>query len=173
MLPSVPPPTKAAHTPMRWQPIPGAPLVPPSPLNKGELGPSLLATADEHGSLKPKLEQELNKTKEATKETQDWMGAVNQALACIEGRGGAQPHTPKDQKPLVIEATPRPIPEANPLPAPSAPFIAWANTSGAPPAFAQPTPVQAPPRVPSPTPSAPVCLCPPQIPQPQAPVATY
>ncbi|GAB1527460.1 hypothetical protein RhiTH_010635 [Rhizoctonia solani] len=89
---------------------------PLSPLDQGELGPTLPATAVESTSLEPKiygevslkqaislilglqnqvlcLERELKETKEATKEAQDWMGAVNQALACIEARGGA-PHTP-------------------------------------------------------------------------------
>ncbi|KAF8752407.1 hypothetical protein RHS01_07839 [Rhizoctonia solani] len=71
------------------------------------------------------------------------MGAVNQALTCIEARGGA-PHTPEDRKPPAVKATPRPLPKTNPLPAPSAPLVAWANPTKAPPAFAQPTPVQAP-----------------------------
>ncbi|GAB1522479.1 hypothetical protein RhiTH_005599 [Rhizoctonia solani] len=101
------------------------------------------------------------------------MGAVDQALTCIEARGGAQPHTPKDQKPPVVEATPRPLSKAYPLSAPSAPLIAWANPTGAPPIFAQPTPVRVPPRVPSPTPPLPICLCSPQVPQPVAPVAAY
>ncbi|KAF8735672.1 hypothetical protein RHS02_06433, partial [Rhizoctonia solani] len=135
---------------------------PPSPLDQGELGPTLLAAANESASLEPKvfgeislsqaislllglqnqvlwLERELKEQKEATKEAQDWMGAVNQALTCIKARGGA-PHTPKDQNPLAVEATPRPLPKANPFPAPSAPLVSWANPSKAPPAFAQPTP---------------------------------
>ncbi|GAB1527808.1 hypothetical protein RhiTH_010996 [Rhizoctonia solani] len=66
------------------------------------------------------LEKELKETKEATKEAQDWMGAVDQALTCIKARGGA-PHTPEDWKPLAVKATPRPIPKTNPIPAPSAP----------------------------------------------------
>ncbi|QRW21850.1 hypothetical protein RhiXN_06839 [Rhizoctonia solani] len=152
-----------------------------SPLDQGELGPTLPATAVESGSLKPEvfgevslsraislilglqnqvlqLERELKETKEANKEAQDWMGAVDQALACIEARGGAQPHTPKDQKPLVIKATPRPLPKADPLPAPSAPLIAWANPTKAPPIFAQPTPVWAPLQVYTPPPPLPIRL---------------
>ncbi|QRW25679.1 hypothetical protein RhiXN_10755 [Rhizoctonia solani] len=139
---------------------------PLSPLNQGELGPTIPAAADELRSLKPEvfgevslscaislilglqnqvlwLEQELKETKEATKEAQDWMGAVDQALTCIEARGGA-PQTPEDWKPLAVKATPRPISKTNPLPAPSVPLVAWANPSKAPPTFAQPTPVQAP-----------------------------
>ncbi|KAF8753956.1 Retrotransposon gag protein [Rhizoctonia solani] len=99
---------------MKWQPAPGAPLV-PIPLDQGELGPTLQATADESGSLKPevygeislsraislilglqnqviRLERELEEVKEVNKEAQDWMGAVNQALTCIEARGGAPTH---------------------------------------------------------------------------------
>ncbi|KAF8761147.1 hypothetical protein RHS01_00324 [Rhizoctonia solani] len=168
---------------------------PLSPLDQGELGPTLPATAVESTSLEPKvyreislsqaislilglqnqvlrLKQELKETKEATKEAQDWMGAVNQALTCIEARGGA-PHTPEDQKPPAVKATPRPISKTNPLPAPSAPFIAWANPTKAPPTFAQPTPVWVPLQGYTPPPSLPIQLCSPQVPQPVAPVATY
>ncbi|KAF8730575.1 hypothetical protein RHS02_07668, partial [Rhizoctonia solani] len=168
---------------------------PPSPLDQGELGPALLATANELRSLEPKvfgeislshaislilglqnqvlwLKQELEETKEATKEAQDWMGAVNQALACIKARGRA-PHTPEDWKPLAVKATPRPIPKTNPIPAPSAPLISWANPLKAPPIFTQPTPVQAPLQVYTPAPPLPVQLCSPQIPQPTASIATY
>ncbi|KAF8736352.1 hypothetical protein RHS02_06332, partial [Rhizoctonia solani] len=151
---------------------------PPSPLDQGDLGPTLPATTNEH-SLEPMvyrditldqavslllglqnqvlwLKQELCKTKEITKETQDWKGTVDQALTCIEARGGAQPHTPKDQKPLVVKEMPRPLHKANPLPAPSVPLIAWANPTKAPPAFAQPTPVQPPLQVPSSAPPLPI-----------------
>ncbi|GAB1527407.1 hypothetical protein RhiTH_010582 [Rhizoctonia solani] len=167
---------------------------PLSPLDQGDLGPTLLATAIESTSLKPKvygeislsqaislilglqnqvlwLEWELKETKEATKEAQDWMGAVNQALACIEARGGA-PHTPEDRKPLAVKATPRPIPKTNPLPVPSAPLIAWANPK-APPAFAQPTPIWVPLQGYTPPPPLPIRLCSPQVPQPTAPVVAY
>ncbi|KAF8716087.1 hypothetical protein RHS02_09953, partial [Rhizoctonia solani] len=121
---------------------------PQSPLDQGELGPALPAAADEPRSLEPevygeislscaislilglqnqvlRLKQELEETKEATKEARDWMGAVDQALTCIEARGGA-PHTPEDRKPPAVEATPRPLPKTNPLPAPSAPLVSWA-----------------------------------------------
>ncbi|QRW18195.1 Retrotransposon-derived protein PEG10 [Rhizoctonia solani] len=168
---------------------------PPSPLDQGELGPTILATANEPTSLKPKvygeislsraislllglqnqvlrLKQELKEQKEATKEAQDWMGAVDQALTRIEARGGT-PHTPEDRKPPAIKATPRPLPKANPLPAPSAPLVAWANPTKAPPIFAQPMPVQAPPQVHTPPAPTPIRLQSPQVPQPVAPVATY
>ncbi|QRW15536.1 Retrotransposon gag protein [Rhizoctonia solani] len=168
---------------------------PQSPLDQGELGPTLPATTDEPTSLKPevyreislgqaislilglqnqvlRLERELKETKEATKEAQDWMGAVNQALTCIEARGGA-PHTPEDWKPLAVKATPRPLSKTDTFPAPSAPLISWANPSKAPPTFAQPTPVQAPPRSYTPPPPLPIRLRSPQVPQPAAPVATY
>ncbi|QRW25664.1 Retrotransposon gag protein [Rhizoctonia solani] len=168
---------------------------PLSPLDQGELGPTLPATAVESSSLEPKvygeislgqaislilglqnqilrLERELEETKEATKEAQDWMGAVDQALTRIEARGG-NPHTPEDRKPPAIKATPRPLPKTNTLPAPSAPLVAWAAPSKAPPAFAHPTPVRAPPRVYTPPPPLPIRLRSPQIPQPAAPVAAY
>ncbi|KAF8757869.1 hypothetical protein RHS01_03447 [Rhizoctonia solani] len=139
---------------------------PLSPLDQGELGPAISATADEPTSLEPKvygevslsraislllglqnqvfrLKRELEEQKEATKEARDWMGAVNQALTCIEARGGT-PHTPEDRKPPAIKAMPRPLPKTNPLPAPSAPLVTWANPTKAPPVFAQPMPVQAP-----------------------------
>ncbi|QRW23879.1 Retrotransposon-derived protein PEG10 [Rhizoctonia solani] len=168
---------------------------PPSPLDQGELGPTILATTDEPTVLEPevygevslsraislilglqnqvlRLERELKETKEAAKEAQDWMGAVDQALTRIEARGGA-PHTPEDRKPPAVEATPRPLSKTNPLPAPSAPLIAWANPTRAPPAFAQPTPVRAPPQVHTPPPPSPIRLRSPQIPQPAAPVAAY
>ncbi|KAF8751886.1 hypothetical protein RHS01_08521 [Rhizoctonia solani] len=168
---------------------------PSSPLDQGELGPTLPATANESSSLEPKvygeislgqaislilglqnqvlqLERELEETKEATKEAQDWMGAVNQALTRIKARGGA-PHTPEDRKPPAVEATPRPLPKTNTFPAPSAPLVAWAVPSKAPPAFAQPTPVRAPPRVHTPPPPLPIRLRSPQVPQPAVPVAAY
>ncbi|KAF8675482.1 hypothetical protein RHS04_06701 [Rhizoctonia solani] len=168
---------------------------PLSPLNQGELGPTLPATAVESTSLKPKvygeislgqaislilglqnqvlqLERELEETKEATKEAQDWMGAVDQALTCIKAWGGA-PHTPEDRKPPAVKATPRPLPKTNTFPAPSAPLVAWAVPSKAPPTFAQPTPVQAPLQVHTPPPSLPIRLHSPQFPQPAAPVAAY
>ncbi|QRW20386.1 Retrotransposable element Tf2 protein [Rhizoctonia solani] len=153
---------------------------PQSPLDQGELGPTLPATAVESASLEPKvygevslsraislilglqnqvlrLEQELEETKEAAKEAQDWMGAVDQALTRIEARGGA-PHTPEDRKPPAVKATPRPLPKTNTFPAPSAPLVAWANPTKAPPAFAQPTPVRAPPRGYTPPPPSPIRL---------------
>ncbi|KAF8747732.1 hypothetical protein RHS01_04257 [Rhizoctonia solani] len=66
---------------------------------------------------------------------------------------------PKDQKPLVVKETPRPIPKANPAGAPSAPLISWANPTKPPIAFAQPTPLQALLHVPSPPASPVIWLC--------------
>ncbi|QRW25070.1 Retrotransposable element Tf2 protein [Rhizoctonia solani] len=138
---------------------------PQSPLNQGELGPTLPATAVESTSLEPEvygevslsqaislilglqnqvlwLERELKETKEATKEAQDWMGAVNQALTCIEARGGAPTHQ-KTGNPRQLR--PRPGPYQKPtLFQRLVPLVAWANPTKAPPAFAQPTPVWAP-----------------------------
>ncbi|QRW24433.1 Retrotransposon-derived protein PEG10 [Rhizoctonia solani] len=156
---------------MKWQPAPGAPLVPRPLLIKESLWGNLpwLHNLPPPGIANQvlRLERELEEQKEATKEAQDWMGAVNQALACIKTRGGA-PHTPEDWKPPAIKATPRPLPKTNPLPAPSAPLIAWANPTKAPPAFAQPTPVRAPPQIHTPPTSAPIRLQSPQVPQPVA-----
>ncbi|KAF8754251.1 Paternally expressed 10 [Rhizoctonia solani] len=150
---------------------------PQSPLDQGELGPTLLATAVESTDLEPevygevslsqaislilglqnqvlRLKQELKETKEAAKEAQDWMGAVNQALTCIEARGGA-PHTPEDRKP------PACAPHCLGQPYQSSPT------------FAQPTPVRAPLRSYTPPPPLPIQLRSPQIPQPAAPVTAY
>ncbi|QRW23576.1 Retrotransposon-derived protein PEG10 [Rhizoctonia solani] len=98
-----------------------------------------------------RLERELEEQKEATKEAQDWMGAVNQALACVEARGGA-PHTPEDQKPPAVEATPRPLPKTNPFPAPTN------SRPGSPASPYSPPPL-------------PIWLCLPQV--PAAPIAAY
>ncbi|QRW21943.1 Retrotransposable element Tf2 protein [Rhizoctonia solani] len=169
---------------------------PGSPLNQRELGPSIQTTTNKHKSLEPKvygevslshaialilglqnqvirLERELQETKEATKEACNWMGAVNQALAQIEA--GPGPHRPKDQKPLVVEETPWPLPKANPLPVPSAPLLTWTQAQPAKPpiVFAQSTPVQAPPQVQTPPAPVPLWLCSPALPQPAAPVAAY
>ncbi|KAF8748460.1 Retrotransposon gag protein [Rhizoctonia solani] len=148
---------------------------PLSPLNQGELGPTLPATTIESTSLKPKvyreislsqaislilglqnqilwLEQELKETKEATKEAQDWMGAVDQALTCIKARGGA-PHTPETETSSMR---------------PSLPGLTLQSS----PTFAQPTPVWSPRKA-----ILPLHLClsnsVPPSPQPVAPVATY
>ncbi|KAF8752527.1 Paternally expressed 10 [Rhizoctonia solani] len=162
---------------MKWQPFPEHRLS-PIPSRSRRVGPAISATANEPTSLEPKvygeislsraislllglqnqvlrLERELEEQKEATKEAQDWMGAVDQALTCIEA-GGGTPHTPEDRKPPAIEATPRPLPKTNPLPAPSAPS----------------SPGLTPQRLPrlcttNTRPSSPA------IPQPVAPVATY
>ncbi|KAF8747798.1 hypothetical protein RHS01_11257 [Rhizoctonia solani] len=123
---------------------------PQSPLDQGELGPTLQATADESGSLKPevygeislsraislllglqnqviRLKRELKEIKEVNKEAQDWMGAVNQTLTCIKASNGPNPTHQKTGNHPAIKATPRPLSKANPLPAPSAPLVAWAN----------------------------------------------
>ncbi|QRW18620.1 Retrotransposable element Tf2 protein [Rhizoctonia solani] len=161
---------------MKWQPAPGAPLVPvPSQSRRvyGEisLGRAISLILGLQNQIL-RLERELEETKEATKEARDWMGAVDQALTRIEARGGA-PHTPEDRKPPAVEATPRPLSKTDTFPAPSAPLVSWAIPSKAPPAFAQPTPVRAPPRVHTPPPPSPIRLRSPQVPQPAAPVAAY
>ncbi|KAF8749248.1 hypothetical protein RHS01_10143 [Rhizoctonia solani] len=125
---------------------------PLSPLNQGELGPTLPAATNESANLEPKvfreislshaislllglqnqviqLKRELEETKEANKEAQDWMGAC--APHCL-----GQPTKP-------------PI------------------------TFAQPTPVWAPLQVPTPAPPLPVQLRSPIAPQPAASLAAY
>ncbi|KAF8747623.1 hypothetical protein RHS01_11318 [Rhizoctonia solani] len=107
---------------------------PPSPLDQGELGPALPATANEPRSLEPevygeiplsraislllglqnqviRLEQELEELREVNKETRDWMGAVDQTLTRIEASGGPQPHTPEDRKPRQSRPRPGPYPK--------------------------------------------------------------
>ncbi|KAF8749998.1 Paternally expressed 10 [Rhizoctonia solani] len=162
---------------MRWQPVPEHRLS-PSPLDQGELGPALPATADEPRSLEPevygeislsraislllglqnqvlRLERELEELKEVNKEARDWMGAVDQTLTRIEAIGGPNPTHQKTGNPR------------------HAPLIAWANPTKPPITFAQPTPVRAPPRVPTPTPPAPIRLQSPLASQPAAPVVAY
>ncbi|KAF8748295.1 Retrotransposon gag protein [Rhizoctonia solani] len=107
---------------------------PQSPLNQGELGPTLQATADESGSLEPevygeislsraislllglqnqviRLEQELKEVKEVNKEAQDWMGAVNQTLTCIEASNGPQPTHQKTGNHRQSKPRPGPYPK--------------------------------------------------------------
>ncbi|KAF8748833.1 hypothetical protein RHS01_10525 [Rhizoctonia solani] len=87
-----------------------------------------------------RLERELEETKEAAKEARDWMGAIDQTLTRIEAR------------------------------APSAPLVAWANPTKAPPALHNQLPSG--PRE-SYSPSTFAYPPPPQIPQPAAPVTAY
>ncbi|KAF8754944.1 hypothetical protein RHS01_05434 [Rhizoctonia solani] len=130
---------------MKWQPAPGAPLV-PRPLSiKESLWGNLPWTSNlpylglQNQVLR--LERELKETKEATKEAQDWMGAVNQALTRIKAR------------------------------APSAPLVAWLSLPKPPPLRNQPP--SGPPASPYPPPPLPIRLRSPQVPQPAAPVAAY
>ncbi|KAF8752241.1 hypothetical protein RHS01_07845 [Rhizoctonia solani] len=106
---------------------------PASPLDQRELGPTLLATTVESTSLEPKvygevfleqaislilglqnqvlqLKQKLEETKEAAKEAQDWMRAVNQTLTCIEARGGTPTHQ-KTGNPWQWRPRPGPYPK--------------------------------------------------------------
>ncbi|KAF8748439.1 hypothetical protein RHS01_10846 [Rhizoctonia solani] len=168
---------------------------PPSPLDQGELGPALPATADEPRSLKPEvygeislsqaislilglqnqviwLEREIKEIKEVNKEAQDWMGAVDQTLTCIKVSGGPQPHTPEDRKPWQLRPRPGPYPKPTlfqRLVRPSS----LGQPHQTPLTFAQPTPVRAPPRVHTPAPPTPIRLHSPLAPQPAAPVTAY
>ncbi|KAF8752364.1 hypothetical protein RHS01_07837 [Rhizoctonia solani] len=94
---------------------------PASPLDQRELGPTLLATTVESTSLEPKvygevfleqaislilglqnqvlqLKQKLEETKEAAKEAQDWMRAVNQTSLALR-LGVEPPHTRRPETP--------------------------------------------------------------------------
>ncbi|QRW21770.1 Retrotransposon-derived protein PEG10 [Rhizoctonia solani] len=147
-----------------------------SPVNQGDMGPFLLsATAVKLGEVSLKqitclllgllsqvkrLEWEIMEIKEA-----------GDGLKSLQPHG---PRTPEDTKPLVVEATPRPLSKANPVGLTSQVSF-WPKSSRGLPAFAQPTPVQAVPlKVPSSPPSlhlqSPIGH---PAPPPLAPVATY
>ncbi|QRW17539.1 Retrotransposon-derived protein PEG10 [Rhizoctonia solani] len=179
---------------MRWQPAPGAPLV-PNPLSIKESWDPLFwqppmsqqASNPRSTGKSPSAEQSPSswdckikssgssgnlrkQRKQPRKLETGWAQSIKPSLA---SRLGVEPHTPEDRKPPAVEATPRPLPKTDTFPAPSAPLISWANPTKVPPAFAQPTPVRAPPRVITPPPPLPIRLRSPQIPQPAAPMTTY
>ncbi|KAF8749286.1 Retrotransposon gag protein [Rhizoctonia solani] len=160
---------------MRWQPAPGAPLV-PRPLSIKEsygeisLGRAISLILGLQNQVL-QLKRELKETKEATKEAQDWMGAVNQALTCIEARGGAPTHQKTGN---LRQSRPRPGPYPKPtlssalvrpsLPGPSPPKLPPLCTTNSRPGS---------PASPYSPPPLPICLRSPQVPQPAAPVAAY
>ncbi|KAF8750871.1 Retrotransposon gag protein [Rhizoctonia solani] len=157
-----------------WQPIPSHPLK-PAPLSiKGTWDPSFCQPL-----LQVKrLEWEIMEIKEAGVETQTNIKNISQTINVVkDGLKSLQPHgprTPEDTKPLVVEATPRPLSKANPVGLTSQVSF-WPKSSRGLPAFAQPTPVQAVPlQVPSSPPSlhlqSPIGH---PAPPPLAPVATY
>ncbi|KAF8748182.1 cysteine-rich RLK (RECEPTOR-like protein kinase) 8 [Rhizoctonia solani] len=174
--PNAPPPTKAAHIPMRWQPVPGAPLV-PRPLSIKESWDPLFRQPPM--SREASNQRSMGKSPLAAQSPSSWIAKPSHpARTRTRGTQGGQQGSPRldgseDRKPLAVEATPRPISKTDPLPAPSAPLIAWANPTKPPITFAQPTPVRAPPRVPTPTPPAPIRLQSPLASQPAAPVVAY
>ncbi|KAF8747112.1 hypothetical protein RHS01_11449 [Rhizoctonia solani] len=101
-----------------------------------------------------RLEQEVTEIKEAGIETRTNVKNISQTVNVVkDGLKNLQlhgPRTPEDTKPLVMEATPRPLPKANPTG-----LVSWVSFWPKPPkglpSFAQPTPVQAVPlQVPSP-----------------------
>ncbi|QRW22402.1 Retrotransposable element Tf2 protein [Rhizoctonia solani] len=165
-----------------------------SPINQGELGPHLPATPYVElgevsleritrlllgllGQIKS-LKQKVEEVQEAGVETRTNLENISQAVNTV--KGGLRslqlhgPRTPEDTKPLAVEATPRPLPKANPIGLTS--WVSfWPEPSKGLPTFAQPTPVRAvPPQVPSP-PLSP-CLQSPigaPAPPPPAPVPSY
>ncbi|KAF8757307.1 hypothetical protein RHS01_04135 [Rhizoctonia solani] len=110
----------------------------------------------------------LRKSRKSTRKPKTgWEQSTKPSLAL---RLGVEPHTPEDRKPPAIEATPRPLPKADPLPAPSAPSPGPTHKSS--PAFAQPMPVRAPRESILPSTFAYLPPFPPSS-QPAAPVAAY
>ncbi|GAB1524992.1 hypothetical protein RhiTH_008148 [Rhizoctonia solani] len=148
-----------------------------SPIDQEELGPQLLSTPFvELGEVSLErvtrlllgLLGQVENLKWKVEETVD---TVKDGLRSLQLHG---PRTPEDQKPPVVEATPRPLPKANPIG--TASWVSfWAEPSKPPAIFAQPTPVQA---VPLQVPSPPVSLrlqspIEATAPPPPAPVAAY
>ncbi|GAB1526631.1 hypothetical protein RhiTH_009800 [Rhizoctonia solani] len=165
-----------------------------SPVNQGDMGPFLPpATPVELGEVSLKrvtrlllsllgqvkrLEREIGEIKEAGIKTRTNIKNISQTIDVVkDGLRSLQlkgPTTPKDTKPPVVEAMPRPLPKANPA-GPSSRVSFWAEPSKGAPIFAQPTPIQAvPPQVPSP-PLSPHLQSPIGVPAPPppAPVAAY
>ncbi|QRW21780.1 Retrotransposon-derived protein PEG10 [Rhizoctonia solani] len=123
---------------MRWQPVPGAPLV-PNPLSIKESWDPLFRQP-------PLSQQALNqrstgKSPSAKQSPLSWDCKTKSSGSSRNSKkprkqprkpetgweqGGA-PHTPEDRKPPAVKATPRPLPKTNTFPAPSAPLVAWAN----------------------------------------------
>ncbi|KAF8686910.1 hypothetical protein RHS03_10040, partial [Rhizoctonia solani] len=126
------------------------------------------------------LEQKVEEVQEAGVEACTNLENISQAVDTVkDGLKSLQlygPRTPEDTKPPVVEATPHPLPKANPVGLTSWTAF-WAEPSKAPATFAQPTPIPiqaVPPQVPSPPTS--LCLQSPirvPAPPPLAPVATY
>ncbi|KAF8711969.1 Retrotransposon gag protein, partial [Rhizoctonia solani] len=165
-----------------------------SPINQGDLGPFLpSATAVKVGEVSLKritrlllgllgqveqLEREVAEVKEAGIKTRTNVENISQAVDVVkDGLKSLQLHgpwTPEDTKPPVVEATPRPLPKANPIGSTS--WVSfWPKQPKGLPTFAQPTPIRAVPlRVPSPPPSlllqSPIGA---PAPPPPAPVAAY
>ncbi|KAF8702354.1 Retrotransposon-derived protein PEG10, partial [Rhizoctonia solani] len=165
-----------------------------SPINQGDLGPFLpSATAVEIGEVSlervtrlllgllgqvKRLEQEVAEVKEAGVETRTNVKNISQAVDVVkDGLRSLQlhgPRTPEETKPLVVEATPRPLSKTNPIGSTSRVSF-WPKHPKGLPSFAQPTPIQAqPPQVPSP-PISPRLQSPigAPAPPPLAPVAAY
>ncbi|GAB1527980.1 hypothetical protein RhiTH_011169 [Rhizoctonia solani] len=124
------------------------------------------------------LEQEIAEIKEVGVKTRTNIKNISQTIDVVkDGLKSLQlygPRTPEDTKPLVVEATPCPLPKANPIGLTS--WVSfWPETSKGLPAFAQPTPIQAVPlQVPSP-PTSPRLQSPigASTPLPPAPVTAY
>ncbi|GAB1526489.1 hypothetical protein RhiTH_009656 [Rhizoctonia solani] len=165
-----------------------------SPINQGDLGPFFPTAAPiELGEVSleritrlllgllgqvERLEQEVGEIKEAGIKTRTNVENISQAVDVVKDKLRSLqlkgPTTPKDTKPPIVEATPRPLPKTNPV-GPSGRVSFWAEPSKGAAVFAQPTPIQAVPlQVPSP-PLSPHLQSPIGVsaPPPPAPVTAY
>ncbi|GAB1526620.1 hypothetical protein RhiTH_009789 [Rhizoctonia solani] len=165
-----------------------------SPFDQGYMEPQLLPTTSvKYGKVSLEritrlllgllgqvkcLKREVAEIKEAGVKTRTNVKNISQTVDVVkDGLRSLQfhgPKTPEDTKPLVVEATPRPLSKVDPIGSTSwVPF--WPKPSKGLPAFAQPTPVQAVPlQVPSP-PTSPHLQSPigAPAPLPLAPAAHY
>ncbi|GAB1527632.1 hypothetical protein RhiTH_010808 [Rhizoctonia solani] len=105
------------------------------------------------------LEREVAEIKEAGIKTRTNVENISQTINIVkDGLRSLQlhrPRTPEDSKPPVVEATPHPVPKANPIGLAS--WVSfWAKPTKGAPIFAQPAPVQA---IPLQVPSPALSLC--------------
>ncbi|QRW25734.1 Retrotransposable element Tf2 protein [Rhizoctonia solani] len=140
----------------QWQPVPGLPLE-PSPL--------LIQETWDPNFWQPPLqvkniEQKLKEVKEAGIKTQTNIKNISQTVNVVkDGLRSLQTYRPRtpETKPPVVEATPHPLPKAEPIGLASGPSF-WPKQPKGLPVFAQPAPRTLPLQVPSPPPS--LCVLP-------------
>ncbi|KAF8758927.1 hypothetical protein RHS01_02684 [Rhizoctonia solani] len=179
---------------MKWQPAPGAPLV-PNPLSiKESRDPLFRQPPMSQGTSN---QRSTGKYPSAVQSPSSWIAKPSHpAQAGTQGNQGSQQGSPRtgweqSTKPSLASRLMGPNPthqktgnhrnqshaqapiQSDPLPAPSAPLIAWANPTKPPITFTQPTPVRAPPQVQTPAPPLPIRLRSPVVSPPAAPVAAY